>query len=275
MRNAPASVALAVLAVSLGVLAARAARADDPPPRPLHAIGDELFEVGLGLELGGRWFRYSDGLTTNLRPYDVFGPPMPALSAAVYPAAGTRIPVLRDLGVEVAYAHAFGLASATSGGTTASTAWDRLDAGLRFRLRTGGAAAPILGFRGGVGLDRFVIDAQGSLASQVPNVSYLYLRAGVDGRVPVGRRVGIVVHASYLGALSSGEVYARFRGVSIGGVDLGGGVAVGIAAGFEARLGVDYMRWFSAFDPQPGDAYVAGGALDEMLGVQIGAAYVY
>jgi hypothetical protein len=259
---------------ALLVLAPRAARADDPPPRPVHAIGTELFDVGLGLDLGGRWFRYSDGLTPNLRPYHVFGPPMPALSAAVYPAAGTRIPVVRDLGVEVAYAHAFGLASATSGGAAVSTAWDRLDAGLRFRLRTGGPAAPLIGFRGGVGLERFVIDAQGSLAAEVPNVTYVFLRAGVDGRIPIGR-VAVLVHASYLGALSSGEVYQRFRGASIGGVDLGGGLAVVIAAGFEARVGVDYMRWFSAFDPEPGDAYVAGGALDEMLGVHIGAAYVY
>ncbi len=33
--------------------------------------------------------------------------------------------------------------------------------------------------------------------------------------------------------------------------------------------------FFSAFAPIPGDAYVAGGALDQLIGVRLGAAYAY
>ena len=48
-----------------------------------------------------------------------------------------------------------------------------------------------------------------------------------------------------------------------------------IASGFEARLTAHYTRYFYAFDPVPGDPHVAGGAVDELLGLGIGVAYAY
>jgi hypothetical protein len=49
--------------------------------------------------------------------------------------------------------------------------------------------------------------------------------------------------------------------------------SVTLGRGFEARLWLDYARWFYDMNPEPGDAYVAGGALDEMLTVLVGVAY--
>ena len=81
--------------------------------------------------------------------------------------------------------------------------------------------------------------------------------------------------ASYLGAISAGPVYDRFREPKLGGVLLGGTIAFLLGAGFEVRAGGDYERWFSSFHPVPGDPHVAGGALDHRVHVHLGAAYAH
>jgi hypothetical protein len=247
-------------------------------------VGSAIVIAAVGMEIGGRWFDYSDGVSTDLLPYSGFGAPMPAISAEVYPLAATRIPIASDLGVGLSYAHGFPRKSSTQayGGIDAS--WDRVRATLRYRLRIDDlpfqerpgnvATSSILGLTGGIGYERFGFDAKGRIAGEVPDVSYLYLHVGLDGRFPVSS-VAALVHASYLGPLSGGAVYDRFRGARVSGIDVGGGLAVKIVAGFELRLTADYMRWFSSFDPKYADAYIAGGARDELLAVHLGGAYAY
>lgn len=259
-----------------------------PPPPPARvpgAVGTTRIAVSLGVDVAGRWFRYSDPIGTGLRPYSLIGAPMPRVTAEVYPLAGTRVPIARDLGITVAFAHAFEISSAVGQSGVLPTAWDRLRLGLRYRLRTHdlpfreaspeeAATSPVIGVAGGFGFDRFSVEATGSLAGQMPDAAYVYLFAGLDARIPVWR-FAFEARASWLGALAAGTVYERFRDPQLGGVALGGGVAFHIGAGFEARVGADYERWFSAFHPVPGDDHVAGGALDHRVAVNIGAAYAH
>lgn len=249
--------------------------AADRPPRIPHQVSTALFLVGLEFAIGGRRFAYTDGLSANVRPYDVFGPPMPSVSGEIYPAAGTSIPVVRDLGLTVSYGRAFGLGSKTNDGKAVNTSWDRLLTGLRFRFRPGSAEGPVLGAHGGFGMLRFGFETSDKeLKASVPDVSYLFLRGGLDARIPFSR-LALLLDANYNGALSAGAVFDRFRGSTVGGIDLGVGLAVLLAGGFEARLSAQYTRYFYAFDPTPGDPYVAGGALDEFLTVGLGAVYAY
>jgi hypothetical protein len=253
-----------------------------PPPAPAeHDIGSAFFVGELGFELAGRWFTYSDGISQNLRPYSVFGAPTLAVAAEVYPLAGTGTPVASDLGITLAYARAFALQSATEGGEPIGTTYQRFGAGLRVRrvidqLTLEGLGAPVVGLSGGLRLITFSYDAPKGLAAEVPDVSYTLLRVGVDGRVPLGA-VAALVMFDYLAPLSAGTIYDRFRDPSVAGIGLGAGVAVPVPAlpGLEARLLVEYTRFFSAFSPELGDVYVAGGALDELLGIRLSGAYVY
>ena len=59
------------------------------------------------------------------------------------------------------------------------------------------------------------------------------------------------------------------------GVDVGAGVAYPLPRGFEVALRARYTRYFSAFHPVPGDASVAGGALDEYITFGGGVSYAY
>jgi hypothetical protein len=247
---------------------------DDGGARRANVYGTELLAIAAAFDLAGRWFTYNDGVTSNLRDYDVFGAPGVQIGGELYPLAASDVAVLKDLGIATRFGTALGLSSETASGDAVSTSWTRFDAGLRLRIRTGGDEAPVVGLHGGFGLDTFDLEASGALADEVPSASYAFLRGGVDGRVPLGP-MALALFFDYLGALSAGAVYDRFTGSSIGGIAAGGGLVVPIASGFEVRLGAEYERWFYAFEPTVGDAFVAGGALDEQLHLTLGPAYVY
>jgi hypothetical protein len=247
---------------------------EEGPAREKNQVSTAILVASVAFEIGGRRFAYSDPYTANTRDYDVFGAPMPAVALEVYPAAGTTIPVVKDLGLTGSFARAFGISSATKTGTTLGTTWMRIGGGLRARFRPGSAEGPVIGINGGLNFTSFEFDAPAALADTAPSVTYASLRGGLDARIPFWR-MALLLDAGYDGALSAGTVHERFTGASVGGLDFGVGFAILIASGFEARLNAHYTRYFYTFDPVPGDAYVAGGALDEFLGLGIGVAYAY
>jgi hypothetical protein len=250
----------------------------EPPPAPgarRHGeVNTAIVVANLAFELGGRRFDYKDALSPNVSSYGVVGVPMPSVGVEIYPAAGTTIPFLRDLGLTMSFAHAFGISSTTADGTSVGTGWTHLAGGLRARFRPGSAAGPMIGVNGGIDYLQFNFDAAGPLAGSVPAVTYASLRGGVDARIPFWR-MALLLDFGYDGALAAGDVYTRFRDSSVGGIDLGVGLSLGLGAGFELRLRGHYTRYFYKFHPKVGDPYVAGGALDEFVGFGLGVAYAY
>ncbi|MBM4374174.1 MAG: hypothetical protein FJ095_03745 [Deltaproteobacteria bacterium] len=274
--------------------------------RRKHVAGYEFVMGRVNFLVGGRWFNYSDAISKdNTRPYAVFGPPGVGVGLDVYPAATTRIVVLRDLGLTVDYSHHFALKSATPKAPGVAAAefagtWNRLDVGLRYRLRLGAEEKPfVLGVYGGYGFENFTFDPQNDAATtiryEVPTVRYRHLRVGLDGWLPFGmfalvprgsfqKVLGTTLDASQVpGPGLDGfaplpvddTVYTRFRDASVLAISAGIDGVVVLPAGFEVRAGLDYSRYFSSFKPEIGDAFVAGGALDEFLLVKAGAAYRY
>lgn len=251
-------------------------------------VGTALFVVGASFELGGRKFKYTDRITPNLRDYDVFGAPGFALDAEVYPAATTKIAVLSDIGLTVAYGQIFGVSSSTGDSAyNFDNTWNHFSTGIRYRLRIGdGADVPTVGVSGRFGFVTFSFDPQDKkseeIGGEVASVKYTFLRPGLDARIPAGP-VAFMAGFGWMFILDGGDVVTRFtpdnRGTkgdaSLGGLDLSLGLAVGIAGGLEARLVAQYDRFFYAFEPQVGDQYVAGGALDQVLGLRLGAAYAF
>ncbi|WP_437970810.1 hypothetical protein WMF04_16645 [Sorangium sp. So ce260] len=252
--------------------AAEDEKGDGGAKRKRNDVRSALFSVELGVEFVGRWFDYSDPLSQNLRPYSVFGQPALSVSGELYPLAGTNIAVLKGLGITAGYARALGLNSAVGDGDPLSTTYQRINLGLRQRLSIGESS--VLGISAGLRFLTFEIDAPQALANTVPNVSYTIFRAGLDARLPVGP-VALALGADYLMPLSSGPVYDRFTGASVQGIGATAGVLIPVATGIEARLLVEYARFFSSFQPELTDAYAAGGATDQYLGIRLAGAYIY
>jgi hypothetical protein len=276
--GAPAPKAPAPVSPASGAVDPGAAVAPPPPAPPggreRGQVNTAIVVANVAFEIGGRRFEYTDALSPNTSSYGVFGVPVPSVGLEVYPAAGTKIPIVRDLGLTMRFAYAFGISSETEDGTPVSTGWTRIGGGLRARFHPGGPSGPMIGVSGGIDYLQFKFDGKGAIAGSLPAVTYASLRAGIDGRIPFWK-MALLLDVGYDGALSAGEVYDRFRDSSIGGVDFGAGLALVLGAGFELRMRGHYTRYFYKFHPVLGDAYVAGGALDEFLGVGLGVAYAY
>lgn len=249
---------------------------DEPKSsRTPHNAGTSLFAVSAAFELGGRHVAFSDPITLNIRPYQVLGAPMIHVAGEVYPAATSGITVLKDIGLTGRFSMALGLSSATADGSSStSNTWLRFRGGLKWRFRPGDEKGPILALTGDFGMDTFSFDDAGDLAASVPTVEYQYLRAGGEVRLPIGP-VAFELGGGYRGLIGVGETGNRFSSPQALAFDAMAGFVVMLPAGFEARLSADYTRVFYSFTPQLGDAYVAGGLVDEMLGARVGVAYVY
>lgn len=232
--------------------------------------GKELFDVAVGAELGMRHFAYTDALTTNLRDYQLGAAPALVAGGAVYPFLDVNAPLLRNLGIVGSFGEAMALRSRSSDASSMGTRWERWYGGGRLRLRAGSV---VVGLSGGYGSESFTFDSTDP-ATNYPAASYRFVRGGGDVRVPIGR-FAVTAEGAYLDVLSAGDLAARFPHATVNGVDLALGGVVVIGGGVEARLGASYRRFFYAMNPRPGEAFVAGGALDELWGLQARLAYVY
>lgn len=247
----------------------------DPSSRVANEVNTAIVNVSLSYQTAGRFFSYSDGLSANIRPYDVFGPPMVNAELEFYPGAIPNAKIARDIGLWGSFSTAFALDSATEGGPPIGTSFYRISGGLRGRIRFGDEPqSATLGLSAGFTLLNFTFDAEEPLASEIPSASYKIIRGGADIRIPAGP-VRIILGGDFLYPLEGGAVYERMRDASVLGIEVRGGLGVPLATGFELRLMGEFTRFFSAFKPIVGDAYVAGGALDQFVWIRVGAAYAY
>lgn len=250
-----------------GVVERPASRHDSSRP------GDELLDLGAGIELGGRHFAYTDPITSNLRPYELSGVPLLSVQGSLFPLRATGITFVKELGLHGSYGRAFALGSEVEGGGRLETSWDRFSWGLRYR-HSFGDGLPVLGLGAGLGGLGFHFEGGEGLEGELPDVGYLFRRAGVDARFP-GERSSVTLGLSYLDVFSGGEVQDRFPGATADGLEATVGGSYSVSGGLEARLALSYTRFFYVMSPEVGDTHVAGGALDEYVGLQLGAAYVY
>jgi hypothetical protein len=249
------------------------AHAETPLARQQVDITRASVDASIGFGLGSRHLSYHQALTSNLRPYDLDGAPMLTVALAAYPLAEQR--VLRDIGFCLDYASALGLTSATRSGTQISSAWSRFDVGARYRARAGNGPEPAMfGVFAGYGVEQFLFTEANALAAELPAAAYGFARAAADMRAPVGP-VALTASVGYLHVVSNGDVGLRVRGTSNDGVEASAGVSLPFAGNFEARLSAIYTRFFYSFAPAAGDAFVAGGALDQLFKGQLALAWVH
>jgi hypothetical protein len=242
--------------------------------RPHGVMSRSLFDADIGAEAAGRNFDYNDGLSGNLRSYNVAPAALFTASLEIFPLAEAD-GVIRDIGVIAAYSRSLFLNSSTGSGDKIGTAEASYYGGLRVRIHPWGDDGTIIGISDAYAVQTVTFDSTGgTLDSQVPAVEYHANRTGVDARIPFGNfavRGGLGFRAVF----DAGPVAGRFRTPSVEGVDAEVGASMKIIGAWEGRLTLDYARYFYGFKPAPGDAYVAGGALDQFFGGGLALAYVF
>jgi hypothetical protein len=246
-------------------------------PAPL-SFTNAMFTGFLGLDFGGRQFHYNERVTNdNLRPFDlpagVLLPVTPGIAASVefFPLAKTDLGIVRDIGVS----GRFGInwAQAKLGNAVSDVDWHSWELNLRGRILLGPrAASPVIGVELGGGELAFGFhNPDPVLESTLPGVDYHYLRVAVDGRIPLGPGA-ILLGAAYRPILGAGDLGSHFPRESISGMDAKLGAALKLTSAIEARLVFTYTRVWATFNPRPGDQYIAGGGVDQLLNADIGAA---
>jgi len=233
-----------------------------------------MLSLQAAMGVGMRHFSYVDRLTPSLRPYDLDAAPLASITATAYPLALlTRVPVIRDLGITGEYAQAFAVSSQDSSGNHVGTTWQSFDVGAIERIPL--TRAVMLHVSLGYGGNDFQFDQSlASAGAALPGVAYRFMRAAADLRVELLSALAVFAGGSYLDVLDSGAMGQLFPRETVGGVEAHVGASYAFTPHWQASLGAAYTRFFYSFNPVPGDASVAGGALDEQTRVQAAFAYL-
>jgi len=184
---------------------------------------------------------------------------------------------MRDLGVYGDFGQSLYQQSAVAGGgPILSATWSSFDAGLRWRMRFAERRhiTPSVGVAFAYGRTAFTFDDGGQLLGGTPSADYRYLRPALDARVAFGPVI-VRADAGYRAVLSAGYVGSHFPRADIGGVDVSVGLTVKLPKRLELGLSGQYQRYFYDMNSQPGDPFVAGGALDEFVTGELALAYVF
>jgi len=277
-ESSQASVALAAEATkTAGDSGSSQAEAEALGRREAARLAAGRTEVGvyLSVDVGNRRFKYSDELGSDLRPYKLPIAPMLGFGLEAYPLATSNLPVLRDLGFRGRFSRAFAVDSTTPEGAQIETSWTRFGGDVRERLLIPGRHPLEFGASFGADASYFVMSSQADVPALLPSARTISLRFGLDGRVLLAGRFSAMLDFAYLAVTSPGEIYEQFRDPHVAGIDGNLGFALGLIPGLEARLAARYTRYFATFHPEPGDAHVAGGALDEQLQAGLGVRYAH
>lgn len=236
--------------------------------------------VGAGIELAGRRFRPNSEDVQGLREYDAGGVLMVRLSAELNPLAFVRSPLASGWGLYAAYARATPLDSAAvlADGTEVQvpTVWSELDLGARYRYRF--RPDSYIGVEGGYGTHDFTFDFSAmtqELEEEVPDVSYEFLRIGLEGRIGFGRVAVLAAGGTRL-VSSIGELGDRFAKTDILALNGSLGLAAVLTGAIEVRLMGHYDRYAHEYTPADGAvASTATSGLDQFYGALLSALFAY
>lgn len=226
------------------------AHADSAPRAPGET---PWLRLDAGARLFTRRFRYTDDLFHTLPTYQLPAGPSAVVDAEVFPWDNVGFAATGEWGFVIASASP--VASYTT--KTASYGGE-----LKARL-TLGRLEPFAS--AGYAWHDFVIqNPAGAPPPGVPGVTYSGPRAELGARWGFSPRLWLDALGGYQYLLSAGEIgsAAYFPRQRSGGVDASVGVSVKVASAV-VRASAEYRRYFFTLNPQPGDALVAGGALDE------------
>jgi hypothetical protein len=218
-----------------------------------------------------RSFSYTQNLS-ELPAYRLSQALATELSLALRPGLLLALPpALRSLRLSGAFQYGVGIESHVSG-TEASqpTRMMGWQTGLGYEVgRPGLSVTPQLVYA------VHVFSTGAESAAAAPDVRYRLAGAGADGRWAPARGLAVLARAAYLHALSIGALAGadRFPHATADGVELEGTVAFVFTPAFELRASAGLRRMGFAMHSEPGDRWVAGGAIDQTTWVGLGVAY--
>ncbi len=252
-----------------------AAKKDEPPEEPAPSspggFKQKALTAGVGFRLFSRRFYYTDDIFSALSKYSL--PVGPAIQAEIdwYPAAHFTQGIASRVGLSLGFNYALGITSVSVTNVRYATQMLRFRAGLMGRISLG----PVDFLpTAGVAIQNFNIasGATGMQKPNIPDVRYTNIRAGLNTRIrlvdELAKSVGplfITAGFCYQHPLSTGEIGGPtyFPRSSATGMDANIGLGIGLLDLLEIRIGGEYIRYGYKMNPEVGDPFIAGGAVDD------------
>jgi hypothetical protein len=232
------------------------------------AARGEALRVFVGVGSPFRSLSYEDPITAGLGDYRLSAAPVADLAVSFFPGRFATQGPLSWFGIEAR--GQLGLSSPTlnQGGNEFKSRYDALHAGVRARVPLG--AHHISAFSG-YSLSRFAIKSEADgITAPTPSVDYRSIRSGVGAELALSDSMRVAFDAAWLNYLSVGEIARWFPRATAAGVELSLASTYRVTGNIFTRVAAVYSRAFFDFNAQPGDKYIAGGALDQSLALALG-----
>lgn len=243
--------------------AAPAAAESGEKPKALH--------LGVGMPLTDRRFFYNVDLFGALSRYRQPLAPRIGFELELFPAAFATGGPASWFGITASFDFLIAVRAVAADGTAFPTS------SLRLKLN-GGARIPIadrleLGVTFGYALTTYGI--VGTDKPNVPDVAYSALRPAASVAVRLFGPVWVKAAGGYQIVLNAGQIQSAefFPRSTVGGMDVEAGALVRPFRFLEVRAAYTYQRYWFTMNPEPGDPYIAGGALDDSRGLSVFAAF--
>jgi hypothetical protein len=217
---------------------------------------------GVGVKMFTRLFGYTDDIFQALSTYKLPLGPAIAFDADLYPAAFVTRGFASNIGLMGYFDFAVGISSKGSDGTKYGTSALDLKVALTVRIPVANVITinPFFGFA----RQTFGITSSTGVKPNIPTVGYSGLRAGLQVRFKIIGPVSVQVSFAGDFLTTTGQIGSTdyFPHSKTTGLD--GQFAIPIAIGnhLEVKLQADYTRYWFTMNPNVGDPWIAGGALD-------------
>jgi hypothetical protein len=245
-----------------------AASADEPSTPPSSY---KHLDMSVGAHVYSRDFSYNDSRVGGQQAYHLPAVPAPALQLDYFFNA--------FLGVSLGGEYSVALISEDSAGARYTTSSFAYNLGVKGRHQIGSTELTA-GLAYAANNFKVTPESGDKTPPQVAAVDYKQIKAGVGARINVSDKFAIIGGGSYLHLLSMGELGGDtyFPGATGRGGEGFAGIAFGLPFmdGLEARITGDFRRYaFSMNSIQEdlekgGSGRVAGGAVDQYIGANIG-----
>lgn len=218
-----------------------------------------------------RTLRYNDDINQALRAYDLAAPAVGG-SIVLRPAPKGA---LRFFALRAEAESAVGVnGSRTDTGMEYGTSATEWSGGVRGAFTIGGS---ILTIDAAYGEHRFVIEDESEDVGGmelVPDTTYRWVRGALGLRVPFGDKLSFDVGAGWRQLLGTGDLESEawFPRSSGAGIDADLGLTYAVGGAVSAHVRGDLRRYFFAMNPEVGDPWIAGGAVDQYLAIVTGLA---
>jgi hypothetical protein len=239
------------------------------PSTPSVPSGRPWLDFELGMGGLNRNLTFSQNVTPGLLAYKLGVGPIAVANVVIYPLDPLVGGVLGNIGLEIAIQQGFAISSTlTSNGMSTSfpSVVHDYAGGARYRIPF--AADDDVYLSATAGEDAFTFTGRSATnVLESPDTIYHYVRPGLGLHLAIAGGLSVALGGGYRVVLNHGGPQFHssqfFPRSNVAGADAELELRYALSPRFQVRAGLEWRRYWFALNTQPGDTFVAQGAVDQ------------